>query len=76
MEDRIIIDIRNLFEQKDNYKPVNVGKFYGNNYIKYESNDDRDETLSIKEYLHEIRPYLKGIINNLKNLIHEKSNKW
>ena len=38
-----------------------------NNYIEYESNGDRNKTLSVEEYLDEIRPYLKDIINNLKN---------
>ena len=45
MQDRIIRDIRNLFEQEkeDCYKLVR-------NYIEYESNGDRNKTLSIEEY--------------------------
>ena len=72
---RIIRDIKNLFEQdtEDCYKPVRVGNFYGKSYIEYESNVDRNKTLSIKKYLDESRPYFKNI-NNLKNLIHEKFN--
>ena len=35
-------------------------------YIQYESDSDRNETLSVEEYLNNIRPYLKGVINNLK----------
>ena len=31
-----------------------------------ESNSDRNKTLSVEEYLNEIRPYLKDIKNNLK----------
>ena len=50
---------------KDIKKPVRVGIFWSNNYIEYESNDDRNKTLSIEEYLNKIRPYLKDI-NNLK----------
>ena len=66
-EDRTIRDLRNLFEQKENYyKPVRVGNFHWNNYIEYKGNSDRNKTLSIKEYLDEIRLYLKDIINNLK----------
>ena len=42
-----------------------------NNYIVYESNGDRNKTLSVKEYLNEIRPYLTDIINNL-----EKPDTW
>ena len=40
--------------------------FWSNNYIEYESNGDGNKTLSVEEYLNEIRPYLKDIINNLK----------
>ena len=35
-------------------------------YIELKSNGDRNKTLSIKEYLDYIEPYLKDIINNLK----------
>ena len=34
--------------------------------IEYRSNSDRNRTLSVEEHLNRIRPYLKGIINNLK----------
>ena len=52
-------------------KPVTVGNFWSNNHIEYESDDDRNKTLSIEEYLEEIKPYLKDITNNFK-----KSDKW
>ena len=42
-----------------------------NNYIEYESIDDRNKTLSVEECLNEIIPYLKDSINNLK-----KSDIW
>ena len=42
-----------------------------NNFIEYESNGNRNKTLSIKEFLGEIKPYLKYIINTLK-----KSDTW
>ena len=64
---RIFRDVKNLFEQEeDYYKPVRVGNFHSNNYIEYENNGDRNKTPSIKEYLDEIKPYLKGIINNIR----------
>ena len=43
-----------------------VGNFYSKNYTKYESNGDRNKSLSIKEYLDGIEPCLKDMINNLK----------
>ena len=54
--------------EEDYYKPFRVGTFNNSNCIKYESNGDKNinKTLSIKEYFHEIKPYLKDIINNLK----------
>ena len=35
-------------------------------FIEYENKGDKDKTLSIKEYLNMIRPYLSDIINNHK----------
>ena len=52
IKDRILKDIRNLFEheEKDYYKPVRVGNFWSNNYMEYKSNDDRNKTLSVGIY--------------------------
>ena len=50
LKDRIIRDITNLFEHKEEYydKPVGVGNFRSNNYIEYESNGDRNKILSVE----------------------------
>ena len=66
--DRIIRNVSNLFEheEKDYHKPVRVGNFQINNYIEYESNSDRNKTLSVVEHLHKIIPYIKDIINDPK----------
>ena len=70
IKDRILRDIKNLFEHEEEeenyYKPVRVSNFWSNNYIEYESNGDRNKTLSVEEYLNKISPYLKDIINILK----------
>ena len=69
IKDRILRDIKNLFEDKDeeNYhKPVRVSNFWSNSYIEYKSNEGRDKTLSVEKYLNKISPYLKDIIYNLK----------
>ena len=58
-------------ELKNYCKPVKVGNFWSNNDIEYESNSDRNEILSVEEYLNKIRPQLKDIINDLK-----KSDTW
>ena len=39
---------------------------FNSNYIEYESKGDKNKTLSIKEYLNMIRPYLRDIINDHK----------
>ena len=74
-KDRILRDIKNLFElekeEQNYYKPVRVINFWRNNYIEYKSNNDRNKTLSVEEYLNEIKPYLKDIKNSLKT-----SNTW
>ena len=44
-----------------------MDNFWNNNYIEYQSNSDKNNTLSIKEHLDKIKQYLADIINNLKN---------
>ena len=58
-------------KEENYYKPVRQSKFWSNNYLEYESNGERNKTLSVEEYLNKIRPYLKDIISNLK-----KSDIW
>ena len=77
-KDTVLKNVKNLFEYEkegDNYyKPERVNNIWSNNYIEYKSNDDENKILSFEEYLNKTRPYLKGIINNLKNLEREKFN--
>ena len=46
---RVIRDIRKLFqkEKEDYWKLVGVENFWSRNYIEYESNRNRNKTLSI-----------------------------
>ena len=76
IKNRTIRDFRNLFQQekKDYYKPSRVGSIWSRNYIEYESNEDRNKTLSIAEHLSKIKPYLNNIINDPKTIIRGKSN--
>ena len=68
VKEKINVDIKNLFEreEEDYYKSLRVGNFYDSNCIECESNGDRSKTLSIKEYIDEIKPYLKDIKINIK----------
>ena len=78
IKDRILRDIRNLFEHEKeevNYhNPVRGSNFWINSSIEYESNDERNKTLSVKKYLTKIRLYLKDILKLSKNLTHGKIN--
>ena len=44
-----------LSQKKNYYKSVKVVNTYSKNYKKYESNGDENKTLSIKDYLDEIK---------------------
>ena len=52
--------------KEDNYKPVRIGNAFSSNYIECKSSEDKDNTLSIKDYLDEIKPCLSDIINDHK----------
>ena len=73
IKERITRDISNHFQQeKEDYqKSVRVGNFQSNYYLEYENNGNGNKTLPIKEYLDEMKPYFKDILNNLI-----KSDKW
>ena len=74
IKERIIRDIKKLFQQEDYYKPERVSNFWSNNYIEYESNGDKNRNLLLDEYLNKIEPYLRNMILIFKILIHEKFN--
>ena len=66
-EYRGIKNVQDLFKlsiDKDYYKPKFVKSSYNNNYTRYESKGDK--TLTVKEYLSLIEPYLADIINDYK----------
>ena len=70
---KIIYDPKdNLSKQEeDNYKSKRIGNAFSSNYIEYKSGGNKDKTLSIKDYLDEIKPYLSDIIND-----HKTQGKW
>ena len=45
IKDRMIREIRTLFEEDYYYKPIKAGNFSNSNYIKYESNGESNENL-------------------------------
>ena len=59
MKDWILTDINFFFEheeEKNYYKPIRVNNFRSKNYIKYESNGNRNKALLFEEYLNKIKP--------------------
>ena len=56
IKDRTIRDNRKLFEQQeeDYHIPKRVNNFWNQKYIKYESNGDKNRSLSLDEYLNKI----------------------
>ena len=64
-----IRDVRNLFSlpiDENYYKPIITNDAFNSNYIEYESKEDKDWILSIREYLNMIRLYFRDIIKNHK----------
>ena len=75
-EENIVKDIQNLFRLDKETKAIKDtilrDKSWSNNYIEYETNGDRNKTLSFEEHPNKIRPFLKDI-NNLKKWCLENS---
>ena len=62
-------DIRYLFNKitkEDYYKPIEIKSTFNGNYIEYESRGDKNDDLSLEDYLNIIRPYLRNMIDNHK----------
>ena len=59
---------RTLFksDEVDYCEPVRINSAFDDNCIEYESNGDKDKTLSIEEYLDQIRLYLSNTTNDHK----------
>ena len=56
-----------MSKKKDYYKPGRVSNISNNNYIEYQSNVDKNRSLSLDEYCNEIKPYLRNITIDLQN---------
>ena len=50
--------------EEDYYKPIFVKPSHKDNYKYYESNEDKEKILSVKQYLNKITPYLYDLIND------------
>ena len=62
-----IKDIENLFDEvseEDYYKPILLKSSFKGNYKYYESRGDKEERLSVKQYLNNIKSHLYDLIND------------
>ena len=63
IKNKIIRNIRTLFEQEEDYcKPKRENSIWNDNYTEYESNGDNNRDSSLDEYLNNIKTYLRNII--------------
>ena len=46
ISDKVVRNIRNLFEYEGYYRLVRIGSFWRNNYIEYESNSNRTNNIN------------------------------
>ena len=69
-KDIVLRSIKNLFEYKkeeeNHYKSAKVNNCWNNNYVQYKSNGDQNKIASVEEYLNKIRPYLRDLVNDVK----------
>ena len=75
LDHKRVRQIENLFYEinKDYYKAIKTKDAFNNNYIEYERRGDKDNRLSVREYLYMIMPNLEDMINNHKALIRDSS---
>ena len=57
--------------KKDVYKPIKISGAFSDNFIEYQSNGNRDRSISIARYLNNIREHVKKLIEDKK-----KSGEW
>ena len=70
--DKILRDLDLTFgPEKDHYESKKTVDAFNDYYIQCESIGDKDKTLTIKEYLDMVSPYLNDIIN-----YHKTQNEW
>ena len=65
--DKILRNLDLTFDpEQDYYEPKTNVNAFNNNYIQYESIEEKDKGLTIKKYLDMIRPFLNDMVNGHK----------
>ena len=63
---RQIENLFNKINEEDCYELIKTKHAFDDDYIEYESRGDKDDNLSLVEYLNTIEPYLRAMIDNHK----------
>ena len=74
--DKFILKVKQLKKnirksKKDVYKSIKICGAFSDNFVEYQSNGNRNRSISIARYLNNIREHLRKLINDKK-----KSGEW
>ena len=62
-------------DEEKYYKPIKIYRAFKGNYKKYKNRGNRNKSLSVKQYLYMIIPYLHDMINDNKATMKLNNNK-
>ena len=65
------LNLKKRKPKKDVYKPIKISGAFSDNFVEYQSNGNRDRSISVARYLNNIRKHLKKLIEDKK-----KSGAW
>ena len=57
--------------KKNVYKPIKISGAFSDNFVEYKSDSKKDQSISISDYLNNIREHLRKLINDKR-----KKGKW
>ena len=65
---KLILKVKQLKKniRKDVYKPIKISGAFSDNFVEYQSNGNRDRSISIARYLNNIREHLRKLIHDQK----------
>ena len=74
--DKLILKVKQLKKniskpKKDIYKPTKISGAFSDNFVEYQSNGNRNRSISIARYINNIREQLRKLINDKK-----KTGEW
>ena len=61
-----------MFNNDVYYKPIEVKTYFKGNYVKYESDGDKDDSLTITFYFLKVEPFLYDLIDFYQTISERK----